>query len=56
MAGIGGFIGWVVKRQSGSHLTLSRTGRADFLFAFHDDEEIRAQDVDPDRQAHRLQP
>ena len=34
-------IGWVVKRQSGSHRTLSRTaGWADFVFAFHDDEEI----------------
>jgi len=30
----------VVKRQSGSHRTLSRTGWADFVFAFHDDEEI----------------
>jgi predicted RNA binding protein YcfA (HicA-like mRNA interferase family) len=33
-------IGWAVKRQSGSHLTLSRTGWADFVFAFHEDEEI----------------
>ena len=35
-------IGWVVKRQSGSHRhrTLSRPGWADFVFAFHDDEEI----------------
>jgi predicted RNA binding protein YcfA (HicA-like mRNA interferase family) len=33
-------IGWVVKRQSGSHRTLSRTGWADFVFAFHDDDEI----------------
>jgi predicted RNA binding protein YcfA (HicA-like mRNA interferase family) len=33
-------IGWVVKRQSGSHRTLSRTGWADFVFAFHEDEEI----------------
>jgi predicted RNA binding protein YcfA (HicA-like mRNA interferase family) len=33
-------IGWVVKRQSGSHRTLSRAGWADFVFAFHDDEEI----------------
>ena len=30
----------MVKRQSGSHGTLSRTGWADFVFAFHDDEEI----------------
>ncbi len=33
-------IGWVVKRQSGSHRTLSRPDWADFVFAFHDDEEI----------------
>ena len=33
-------IGWVVKRQSGSHRTLARPGWADFVFAFHDNEEI----------------
>jgi len=33
-------IGWVVKRQSGSHRTLSRPGWSDFVFAFHDGEEI----------------
>jgi len=33
-------IGWTVKRQSGSHRTLSRTAWTDFVFAFHDDEEI----------------
>jgi len=33
-------IGWTVKRQSGSHRTLSRPGWADVAFAFHDDEEI----------------
>jgi len=33
-------IGWTPKRQSGSHRTLSRDGWADFVFAFHDDEEI----------------
>jgi predicted RNA binding protein YcfA (HicA-like mRNA interferase family) len=33
-------IGWVVKRQSGSHRTLSRAGRPDVVFAFHDDEEL----------------
>jgi predicted RNA binding protein YcfA (HicA-like mRNA interferase family) len=32
--------GWVVKRQSGSHRTLSRVDRPDFVFAFHDDEEL----------------
>jgi predicted RNA binding protein YcfA (HicA-like mRNA interferase family) len=33
-------IGWQLKRQSGSHRTLSRDGWADTVFAFHDDEEI----------------
>jgi len=33
-------IGWKVKRQSGSHRTLSREGWADTVFAFHDNEEI----------------
>ena len=33
-------IGWQLKRQSGSHRTLGRAGYADFVFAFHDGEEI----------------
>ena len=33
-------IGWNLKRQSGSHRTLSREGWPDFVFAFHDNEEI----------------
>ena len=33
-------IGWVVKRQSGSHRTLSRHDWPDVVFAFHDGEEI----------------
>ena len=33
-------IGWTVKRQSGSHRTLSREGWPDFVFAFHDGDEI----------------
>ena len=33
-------IGWVVKRQSGSHRTLSRSGWPDVVFAFHDDVEL----------------
>jgi len=33
-------IGWSVKRQSGSHRTLERVGWPDYVFAFHDDEEI----------------
>lgn len=33
-------IGWVIKRQTGSHRTLSRPGWPDVVFAFHDNEEI----------------
>jgi predicted RNA binding protein YcfA (HicA-like mRNA interferase family) len=33
-------IGWEIKRQSGSHRTMSRNGWPDFVFAFHDGEEI----------------
>jgi predicted RNA binding protein YcfA (HicA-like mRNA interferase family) len=33
-------IGWTLKRQSGSHRVLSREGWSDFVFAFHDGEEI----------------
>ena len=33
-------MGWQVKRQSGSHKTLSRPGWPDFVFAFHENEEI----------------
>jgi len=33
-------LGWQVKRQSGSHRTLARPSWPDFVFAFHDDEEI----------------
>ncbi len=33
-------IGWNIKRQSGSHRTLSRTDWPDYVFAFHDGEEI----------------
>jgi predicted RNA binding protein YcfA (HicA-like mRNA interferase family) len=33
-------IGWSVKRQSGSHRTLQRTGWPDYVFAFHESEEI----------------
>ena len=33
-------IGWDIKRQSGSHKTLARSGWPDVVFAFHDGEEI----------------
>ena len=32
--------GWSIKRQKGSHRTLSRSGWPDFVFAFHTGEEI----------------
>ena len=33
-------LGWQVKRQSGSHKTLARNDWPDFVFAFHDGDEI----------------
>jgi predicted RNA binding protein YcfA (HicA-like mRNA interferase family) len=33
-------LGWEVKRQTGSHKTLTREGHSDFVFAFHDGEEL----------------
>lgn len=33
-------LGWQVKRQSGSHKTLARNGWPDFVFAFHEGDEI----------------
>lgn len=33
-------IGWTIKRTTGSHRVLEWPGRADFVFAFHDNEEI----------------
>jgi predicted RNA binding protein YcfA (HicA-like mRNA interferase family) len=33
-------IGWRIKRQRGSRRVLERPGRTDYVFAFHDDDEI----------------
>ena len=33
-------IGWEVKRSRGSHLTLQRDGFRDYVFAFHDNDEV----------------
>jgi len=33
-------IGWRLKRQSGSHRTLSRPGWPDYVFAYHDGDEL----------------
>ncbi|MGH7066323.1 MAG: type II toxin-antitoxin system HicA family toxin [Acetobacteraceae bacterium] len=32
--------GWTLERQAGSHCTLERPGWPDYVFAFHDKEEI----------------
>jgi predicted RNA binding protein YcfA (HicA-like mRNA interferase family) len=32
--------GWTIKRQTGSHRVLQRPGSPDFVFAFHDRDEI----------------
>ena len=32
--------GWSIKRQTGSHRVLRKDGMPDFVFAFHDGEEI----------------
>lgn len=34
------WIGWSIKRTSGSHRVLERPGWPDFVFAFHDKDEI----------------
>ncbi|MFN0127271.1 MAG: type II toxin-antitoxin system HicA family toxin [Verrucomicrobiales bacterium] len=34
------WIGWTMKRQSGSHRVLTREGWPDFIFAFHDGQEM----------------
>ncbi len=33
-------LGWRIKRQKGSHRVLEREGWPDFVFAFHDEEEL----------------
>ncbi|MEX1256918.1 MAG: type II toxin-antitoxin system HicA family toxin [Gemmatimonadota bacterium] len=33
-------LGWSVKRRAGSHATLARDGWPDFVWAFHDWDEI----------------
>jgi predicted RNA binding protein YcfA (HicA-like mRNA interferase family) len=33
-------IGWSIERERGSHRTLSRTGWSNYVFAFHDGEEL----------------
>ena len=33
-------LGWTIKRESGSHRVLSRQGWPDFIYAFHDGDEV----------------
>jgi predicted RNA binding protein YcfA (HicA-like mRNA interferase family) len=33
-------LGWTIKRQTGSHRVLQKAGWPDYIFAFHDGEEI----------------
>lgn len=33
-------IGWEIKRRRGSHLVLEKMGWSDYVWAFHDNEEI----------------
>ena len=33
-------IGWTIKRETGSHRTLARQGWPNYVFAFHDNEEL----------------
>ena len=33
-------IGWQIKRQTGSHITLTRADWPDFVFSFHEGDEI----------------
>ena len=47
-------VGWQLKRQSGSHRTLSRDGYPDFVFAFHDRGRSRKPDqLDLNPETHR---
>jgi len=33
-------IGWTIKREAGSHRVLARESWSDFVFSFHDNDEI----------------
>ncbi len=48
-------IGWTIKRQVGSHQLLERAGWADYVFAFHDREEIGPKAVEriPESSKHK---
>jgi predicted RNA binding protein YcfA (HicA-like mRNA interferase family) len=46
-------LGWTIERQRGSHCTLSRSGLPDYVFAFHDNEELGAANVRAHSEAYR---
>jgi predicted RNA binding protein YcfA (HicA-like mRNA interferase family) len=46
-------LGWQVKRQSGSHRTLAMPDKPDYIFAFHDGDEIGPEDVGSHSETHR---
>jgi predicted RNA binding protein YcfA (HicA-like mRNA interferase family) len=47
-------LGWQIKRQSGSYKTLARNGWPDFVFAFHDGDEIGPRNVGAPCEAYWL--
>lgn len=49
-------IGWSVKRQSGSHCVLERPEFADYVFAFHDSDEVGPRMLKKIGRATGLQP
>jgi predicted RNA binding protein YcfA (HicA-like mRNA interferase family) len=48
-------IGWSIKRQHGSHRTLSKPNWPEYTFAFHDQDEIGPKMMAKDRKENRSQ-
>ena len=49
-------IGWSIKREvRGSHRILARPGWPDYVFSFHEGEEIGPRHARADSQAHRIE-
>jgi predicted RNA binding protein YcfA (HicA-like mRNA interferase family) len=48
--------GWRIARQRGSHRVLVKEGRPNFVFAFHDGEEIGSKNACAYRASHWLAP
>jgi predicted RNA binding protein YcfA (HicA-like mRNA interferase family) len=49
-------IGWIVKRQTGSHKVLEREGYPNYIFAFSDSDEIGSKMLTRIAKATGLQP